>query len=107
MPKRHEYLNLAKNKRFSVLKFWDASLVNHRKCTFVRARLTIWLIRRYCRRPKALRPVCPHLLPPQGLFKSICSKVLLQTSTFFRQSCDTNLHACRKMPPKQSIDSKL
>ena len=74
--------------------------------TFVRARLTIWLIRRYCRRPKALRPVCPHLLPPQGLFKSICSKLLLQT-TFFRQSCDTNLHACRKMPPEQSIDSKL
>ena len=74
--------------------------------TFVRARLTIWLIRRYCRRPKALRPVCPHLLPPQGLFKSICSKLLVNT-TFFRQSCDTNLHACRKMPPEQSIDSKL
>ena len=33
MPKRHEYLNLAKNKRFSVLKFWDTSLVNHKKCT--------------------------------------------------------------------------
>ena len=33
MPKRHEYLNLAKNKRFSVLKVWDTSLVNHKKCT--------------------------------------------------------------------------